>query len=232
MRIYGAGSVEDVKKCSELGVVGILTNPQGFDQYFGGKMTLEEITKSLVEVTDLPIFIQIHAATTAGIVERARKLHTISSQVGFKIIADVKGFEAIAQLQREGIDCIATCLFSLSQASVAATVGAFGICPFVSRARAIGMDPFAILKDIKQGYSQLEKAPEIIAVSLKGVGDIDLALAAGVDSVGMRYPAIEEMMQHPLSKNAETLFAKNWANIIGEDVSYIDQSKSLGGEAE
>ncbi|MFI4913133.1 MAG: transaldolase family protein [Sedimentisphaeraceae bacterium JB056] len=232
MRIYGAGSVEEVKKCSELGVVGILTNPQGFDQYFGGKMTLEEITKSLVEVTDLPVFIQIHAETAEGLVDRARQLHAISPQVGFKIISDVKGFEAIRQLQKEGIDCIATCLFSLSQASVAATVGAFGICPFVSRARAIGMDPFAILRDIKQGYSQLERAPEIIAVSLKGVGDIDLALAAGVDSVGMRYPAIEEMMQHPLSKNAETLFAKNWANIVGEDVSYIDQSKSLGGEAE
>ena len=30
MIIYGAGSIEDIKECGEIGVAGILTNPQGF----------------------------------------------------------------------------------------------------------------------------------------------------------------------------------------------------------
>ena len=232
MRIYGAGSLEDIEKCTALGVVGILTNPQGFDQYFKGEMTMEEITRAVVERTDIPSFVQIQAPTTEALVEKARRLHDISPRVGFKIIADPKGFQAIRILQQEGIDCIATCLFSPSQASVAATVGAFGICPFVSRARAAGIDPYEMLSVVREGYDRLPKAPEIIAVSMKGVGDIDLAISAGVDAVGMRYAAIVEMMEHPLSRRAEVLFARNWANVKGEDVGYLSSALKLEGEAE
>jgi transaldolase len=232
MKIYGAGSLDDIKKSVELGVVGILTNPQGFDQYYEGEMTLEEITKAICEITDLPVFIQIHGSTTEELVKRAHQLHEISSQVGFKIISDEKGFFAISRLQKEGIQCIATTLFTISQAAVAANVGAFGICPFISRAREIGMNAYETLRVIKQGYEKLEKAPEIIAVSMKGVGDVDLAIAAGVDAVGMRYPLIKDMMQHPLSSKAEALFAKNWANVKGEDVSYLSYTMKMEGVAE
>ena len=92
MKIYGAGSLEDIKKCVELGVSGILTNPQGFDVYFKGEKTLDEITKSICDITDLPIFVQIHGRSSHEIADKARKLHKISSNVGFKIIADGKGF--------------------------------------------------------------------------------------------------------------------------------------------
>ena len=231
MKIYGAGSLDDIRKCEELGAVGILTNPQGFDQYFKGELTLKEITKAICTITDLPAFIQIHGKNADEIVKKARELHEISPQVGFKIVADEKGFNAIARLQKEGIDCIATTLFSISQAAVAASVKAYGICPFVSRARACGMDAFNVLKTIKTQYDKLEKAPEIIAVSLKGVGDADLAIAAGADALGMRYPLLKEMMYHPMSERAETLFAKNWANVKGEDVSYIKGGEAYG-EAE
>jgi len=222
VRIYGAGSIEDIRRCTDLGVEGILTNPQGFEQYFEGHMTLQEIAEAIVGATDLPVFIQIHGETAEALVERAGRLNEIApGQIGFKIVANEEGFWAIRDLQRRGIDCIATTLFSPSQASVAACVGAFGICPFVSRARAAGIDPATMLRTIKNGYVALPKPPEIIAVSLKGVADVDMALAAGVDAVAMRYPAIREMMQHPLSERAEALFAANWANVKGEDVGYL-----------
>jgi len=224
MKIYGAGSLEDIKKCVKLGVVGILTNPQGFDQYFKGKKTLKEITKEICNITDLPVFIQIHGSCTDEIIERAHKLHTISPQVGFKIISNEKGFFAISKLQKEGINCIATTLFTVSQAVIAASVGAFGICPFISRSYMNGIDPYRTIRYIKQGYSQLEKAPEIIAVSLKNTGDIDSAISTGADAIGLRYFLIKEMMEHPLSSKAEELFTKNWANVKGEDISYMNYS--------
>lgn len=232
MKIYGAGSLEEIKKSTAMGTVGILTNPQGFEQYFEGKYTLKEITCMIVEATHLPVFIQIQAETADGLVQKAEELAKISQQVGFKIISDEKGFEAIVRLQKQGIRCIATTLFTISQAAIATSVGAFGICPFVSRAHTIGMDPYNIIATIKQGYSRLEKAPEIIAVSLKSLADVELALRAGVDAVGMRYPLIKQMMEHPLSRKAEILFAKNWANVKGEDVSYLHQAMKMEGLAE
>ena len=236
MKIYGAGSLEDVRICTKLGVAGILTNPQGFEQYYEGKMTLEEITKALLEASDdgrnIPVFIQIHGKDAAAIVERARKLRRISPRVCAKIIADEKGFEAIRILQSEGINCIATCLFSISQAAVAAMVGAYGICPFVSRAKEIGMDMTHIISSIKACYSQMEKAPEIFAVSLKGVADIDEAFAAGTDSIALRYPLMQKMMTHVLTEKAEALFGKNWMNVKGEDVSYLYGKMNTDGIAE
>ena len=232
MQVYGAGSLAEIKQCTQLGAVGILTNPQGFEQYFEKKMTLEEITQAIVDVTDLPVFIQIHGDTAEAIVERGWKLSQISGQVGFKVIADEKGFQAIHELQREGIKCIATTLFTVSQAAVAAMVGAFGICPFVSRASANGMDPFQILSTIRQGYSQLQNPPQIIAVSLKNTGDVELAISAGVDAVGMRYPLLKQMMEHPLSAKAELLFARNWANVKDEDMSYLNHALKMEGDAE
>lgn len=221
MKIYGAGSLEDIRICSKLGVEGILTNPQGFDQYFEGNYTLEEITKQILDNTHLPVFIQIHGETASDITKKARELHALDIRVGFKIISDEKGFTAISELQREGIDCIATTLFTPAQAAVAASIGAYGICPFISRAEAAGIDSCEMLKTIRKGYDKLENPPIIIAVSLKTVADVELALKSGADAVGMRYPLLKEMMLHPLSTKAEKLFSKNWANVKGEDISYI-----------
>jgi transaldolase len=232
MKIYGAGSLEDIKACTALGAVGILTNPQGFEQYFEGKMTLADITKAIAEATDLPFFIQIHGSSSLALIEKARALHEISPRAGFKIIADGKGFQAIAELQKQGVRCIATTLFSLAQAAVAASVGAFGICPFVSRGLYIGLNMFEILSAIREGYDRLERPPQIIAVSLKNLSDVELALSAGVDAVGMRYPLLKQTMEHPLSHKAELLFAKNWARVKGEDISYLKHALELEGSAE
>ncbi len=228
MKIYGAGSLEDIRKCSKLGVEGILTNPQGFDQYFEGKYTLEEITKLILNNTHLPVFIQVHGATSSEIIHKARRLHELDKRVGFKIISNEKGFHAIAELQREGIDCIATTLFTPAQAAVAASINAFGICPFISRAEANQINACMMLETIRNGYERLKNPPQIIAVSLKTVNDVELALKCGADAVGMRYPLLRDMMQHPLSDKAEKLFSKNWGNVKGEDVSYINAADEDG----
>jgi transaldolase len=150
-------------------------------------------------------------------------------EVGFMKIKDINPAnnipaEIFSKLQKEGINCIATTLFTVSQAVIAASVGAFGICPFISRSYINGIDPYRAIRYIKKGYSQLEKAPEIIAVSLKNTGDIDNVIFAGADAIGLRYFLIKEMMEHPLSGRAEELFARNWANVKGEDISYMNYS--------
>ena len=230
MKIYGAGSLKDITQCTELGACGILTNPQGFEQYFGGKQTLEGITSDILAATHLPVYIQIHGPGAQAIIDKGLALNALDpGRVGFKIISDEKGFKAIRELQKRGIRCIATCLFSLSQAAVAQMVGAFGVCPFVSRAAAIGLDPYALLADMREMYDRTGDGPEILAVSLKSTADCDLAIRAGVDALGMRYPLLREMMAHPLSEKAETLFGKNWATMPGEDVSYLNHIAGPGG---
>jgi hypothetical protein len=74
--------------------------------------------------------------------------------------------------------------------------------------------------------------PKIFAVSMKGVADVDGAYAAGTDAVALRYPLLKDMMFHILSERAEALFAKNWANVKGENVDYMKNVLKLKGIAE
>ena len=111
-------------------------------------------------------------------------------------------------------------------------VGAYGICPFHSRAKDAGIDMCTVIKDIKNSYQCLPKPPVIFAVSLKSVSDVNEVLAAGVDAIALRYPLLQEMMGHVLTEKAEALFAKNWANVKGEDVSYLADSIKLQDLAE
>jgi transaldolase len=77
---------------------------------------------------------------TAGTIAKARKLIADYEARGvgrerilIKIAANWEGAQAAAVLQREGIDCNLTLMFSLPQAIACADAGAFLVSPFVGR---------------------------------------------------------------------------------------------------
>jgi transaldolase len=77
---------------------------------------------------------------TAATVEKAREIVALYEAQGvprerilIKIASTWEGIQAAGVLQREGIDCNLTLLFSLVQAAAAADAGAFLISPFVGR---------------------------------------------------------------------------------------------------
>ena len=77
---------------------------------------------------------------TGATLARARKLIDIYEQGGvprnrilIKIAATWEGIQAAAELEREGINCNLTLLFSFAQAQACADAGAYLISPFVGR---------------------------------------------------------------------------------------------------
>ena len=76
----------------------------------------------------------------AGAVDKARAILAAYAERGvprerilIKLASTWEGVQAAATLQREGVDCNMTLLFSLAQAVAAADAGAFLISPFVGR---------------------------------------------------------------------------------------------------
>ena len=76
----------------------------------------------------------------AGTIAKAREIIAAYAERGIgrdriliKIASTWEGAQAAATLQREGVDCNMTLLFSLAQAVAAADAGAFLISPFVGR---------------------------------------------------------------------------------------------------
>ena len=96
---------------------------------------------------------------TSASVEKARKLINMYEQGGIdrkriliKLASTWEGIQAGAQLEKEGINCNLTLLFSFSQAQACADAGVFLISPFVGRIfdwykKADGVDSYAPARD-------------------------------------------------------------------------------------
>ena len=92
-------------------------------------------------------------------IERARKLISLYEQVDIersriliKLASTWEGIQAAAELEKEGINCNLTLLFSFAQAQACADAGVFLISPFVGRIfdwykKAEGVDGYAPADD-------------------------------------------------------------------------------------
>jgi transaldolase len=128
---------------------------------------------------------------TAGLVAKAHRFielyetHGISHErILIKIASTWEGIRAAEVLQREGLNCNLTLLFSLPQAVACAEAGVKLISPFVGRIldwhkKAAGRD-FAPAEDpgvlsVKEIYSYYKKfghATEVMGASFRNVGEI------------------------------------------------------------
>jgi transaldolase len=140
---------------------------------------------------------------SAATVARARKLIGLYEQAGIarervliKVASTWEGIQAAAQLQREGINCNLTLLFSFSQAVACGAAGVQLISPFVGRiydwykksagaawdeaAHAGVNDPG--VKSVRQIYAYYKKfgiRTEVMGASFRNVGQI--SALAGCD---------------------------------------------------
>lgn len=162
-----------------------------------------------------------------GLVGQARKFVALYQERGvprervlIKIAATWEGIRAAEVLQREGIHCNLTLLFSLVQAIAAAEAGARLISPFVGRIldwhrKNTGRD-FAPAEDpgvnsVKEIYSYYKKfghATEVMGASFRNTGEI-LELA-GCDLLTISPQLLGELQtrMEPVSRKLDVTMAR------------------------
>ena len=146
----------------------------------------------------------------AGTIAKARKLIADYQARGvgrerilIKIAATWEGAQAAVALQREGIDCNLTLLFSLAQAIACADAGAFLISPFVGRifdwhVKAGGgpytgeTDPgVQSVRAIYAYYKTYGVSTIIMGASFRNAGEIEAL--AGCDRLTISPPLLDEL---------------------------------------
>jgi transaldolase len=150
---------------------------------------------------------------TEGTIERARKLIRLYRERGIdreriliKIASTWEGIQAARVLEKEGIHCNMTLLFSLVQAAACAEAGATLISPFVGRIhdwykKAWNVDSIPPEKDpgvesVRNIYHYFKKfgyPTEIMGASFRNTGEI-LELA-GCDLLTISPALLEELSQ-------------------------------------
>jgi len=152
---------------------------------------------------------------TQATVEKARKLIALYKDRGvekerilIKIASTWEGIKAAEQLEREGINCNLTLLFSFAQAVACAEAGVFLISPFVGRIldwhlhnnRAHGgQESYAPLEDpgvmsvtrIYNYYKQHGYDTIVMGASFRNVGEIEALAGCDYLTIGPNY--LEEL---------------------------------------
>lgn len=148
---------------------------------------------------------------TSGTVERGKRLIERYQQAGIdssrillKIASTWEGIRAAEQLEKDGIQCNLTLLFSFEQAAAAADAGAFLISPFVGRIldwhKANGGQPSYIphedpgvvsVKTIYNFYRQQNYDTVVMGASFRNTGEIEAL--AGCDRLTISPQLLEEL---------------------------------------
>ena len=164
---------------------------------------------------------------TAGLVDKAHRFIQLYQAHGvgrerilIKIASTWEGIRAAELLQREGIHCNLTLLFSLAQAVACAEAKVTLISPFVGRIldwnkKAAGKD-FAPAEDpgvlsVKEIYAYYKKfghATEVMGASFRNVGEIQEL--AGCDLLTISPPLLAELQKstEPLTRKLSPEIAK------------------------
>lgn len=157
---------------------------------------------------------------TAGTLERARRLVDLydkqgvdTSRVLIKIAATWEGIRAAEQLEKEGIRCNLTLLFSFIQAAACAQAGAFLISPFVGRIldwhlANSGRDSYPAAEDpgvlsvsrIYNYFKANDYKTVVMGASFRNTGEIEML--AGCDRLTISPALLQELQDDtaPLSR--------------------------------
>lgn len=151
---------------------------------------------------------------TEGSIEKAKKLIGLYEEAGvakervlIKLASTWEGIRAAEQLEKAGINCNLTLLFSFAQARACAEAGAFLISPFVGRIMdwykastgktyAAAEDPGVLsVTSIYQYYKEHGYKTVVMGASFRNTGEI-LELA-GCDRLTISPQLLEELSQTP-----------------------------------
>jgi len=171
-----------------------------------------EILKHITGVVSTEIDARL-SFDTAATVAKARKLIEMYDEVGidarkrvlFKIASTWEGLKAMEILQKDGVNCNMTLLFSQWQAAAAAEFGAFLISPFVGRITdwhkakngwtelpPVEEDPGVIsVRNIYQYYKFHKFSTIVMGASFRSTGQV-LGLA-GVDKLTVSPKLLQQM---------------------------------------
>ncbi|GAA0855709.1 transaldolase [Aliiglaciecola litoralis] len=181
-----------------------------------GDMLAVSIGKEIVDIVPGRISTEVDARLsfdTQGSIEKAKKLIGLYEQAGvskervlIKLASTWEGICAAEQLEKQGINCNLTLLFSFAQARACAEAGVYLISPFVGRIldwykASTGKDSYPANEDpgvvsvsnIYQYYKEHGYKTVVMGASFRNTGEI--IELAGCDRLTISPNLLEELSQ-------------------------------------
>ncbi len=207
-------NLDEIKKMASLGLIdGVTTNPSLVAKE--GDVDFHERIKDICQVVQGPVSAEVISLESEGMIEEARELSKIASNVVVKIPMTLEGLKAVKILNKEGIKTNVTLIFSANQALLAAKAGGTYASPFVGRLDDRAHEGMQLIREIKTIYDNYNIETEIIAASIRGPLHVKEAALAGADIATIPFSVIEKMSKHPLTDIGIKRFLDDWKEVQG-----------------
>jgi len=204
-------NLEDIKKAYSYGVLdGVTTNPTLLSRE--GAEPIPQL-KKICEIVQGPVSAEITSLESQGMIEEAKELVKIASNIVIKIPCTVEGLKATKELSGLGIKTNLTLCFSSSQALLVAKAGATYVSPFVGRLDDISTEGMNLIADIKLIYDNYGITTQIIAASIRHPLHFLDSARLGADIATVPFNVIDKLMKHPLTDSGIKRFLDDWSKL-------------------
>lgn len=185
-----------VKELSEtLTIAGVTTNPTIITR--SGK-TLERVIDEMCKTLapNQKSFFQVIATDFDGILEETRRICALRENAYAKIPVTPVGLKAIKAAKAEGLNVLATAIYSADQAFLAAMNGADYLAPYVNRMCNYG-DGVGQVADLVNMLATNGLPSKICAASFKNTEQVHDMICVGAQSVTVAPDIVWTMVKHP-----------------------------------
>lgn len=177
-----------------------------------------EIKKLAASVPkDKVLFLQVISEETEKIVEETKKLMSLREKVIVKIPATPNGLRAIKLLKDEGIETLATAIYSVQQALMAANCGAAYVAPYVNRICDLEIDGVKAALEIQKVFKEQNVDCKVIAASFKNLSQVKELLTGRVEAVTVGADLMEKIICNKNAVSASAEFIEAWEKYTGKD---------------
>ena len=205
-------NVEEIAKYVDWGVVyGVTTNPSLIAK--SGR-TQAEVIPEIAALVSGPVSAEVISTECAGMVEEARKLAKIATNVVIKIPCIPEGLKAVKILSAEGIKTNVTLVFSMSQALLAARAGATYVSPFIGRLDDIGEDGVQLVANIVKAFQIYGIETEVIAASIRNIQHVEKVMLTGCQIATIPTKVLAQMIEHQLTDKGLAQFMADYQNSL------------------
>ncbi len=201
--------IEEIRDLAATGLLdGVTTNPSlvakaGRDFF--------DVLADICACVEGPVSAEVTAIEFESMIEEGRKLAALANNIAVKVPLTWDGLKACRLLTQEGTKVNVTLCFSLSQAVLAAKVGATFVSPFVGRLDDISHDGMDLIADIKKIYDNYESfTTEILVASIRHPGHVVEAARLGADICTVPPVVLRKLASHPLTDRGLEQFLEDW----------------------
>lgn len=173
----------------------------------------------LIEVIpkDKELFVQVISDELVGIIEETKKLMSLSENIIVKIPATPNGLKAIKILKEQNIKTLATGIYSVEQALMAANCGAAYVAPYVNRICDLEIDGVKAALEIQKTFKQQNIDCKVLAASFKNMMQVKELMINGIDAVTISADLMEKLIYNKNTEYAVKDFVSAWKDYTGND---------------